>query len=139
MMKTLVTVLGFTLLTLAQNAQASEVRKTVASFDITPCSRVTTYRDSFGIEWPTIQFARQSMDLNVAVNGSPELTSAEIEDTINMCDEIAIVVGAGAGALSANPGAFAAAYEGSFDACVATRLSSELSGVSVHLESTCHW
>lgn len=138
-MKTGLTVLALGLLLLSTAASASEVKKTVASFNITPCSRVTYYKDSLGITWPTVQFADQSVDLNVVVSGNENVSVDEILDTINTCDQVAIGVGVVAGSFSANPEAFAGAYEVSFNACAGARLASDLTGVSVHADSSCHW
>jgi hypothetical protein len=138
-MKTTLVLVALSFLTVFSEANALEVNKTVASFNITPCSRATTYKDSFGITWPTIQFADQSVDLIVKVSGNDQISLGDIEETIFACDQFAIGVGLTVGAFSANPGAFAGAYEVSFNTCAVARLAGDLTGVSVKAENRCHW
>lgn len=122
---------------LSTEVMAAQTKNVVASFDITPCSRTTSYRDSFGITWPTIQFARQSTDLVVTVGHAPDFSYESFNAANNECQGLAI---AAAGiTFVVNPAAFAAAYEGTYSACMYARLGGEISGIGVAVESTCHW
>ncbi len=134
-MKVLLGVLS--LMLLSQVSFAGESKQVVASFDITPCSRATSYVDSLGIRWPTVQIARQSTDLVVSVGHQQELNYDEFNAANYECNGLAL---AAAGiTFVVNPGLFAAAYEGTYSACMYGRLAGQITGIGVHVESTCHW
>ncbi|MGZ3790193.1 MAG: hypothetical protein ACXVLQ_16795 [Bacteriovorax sp.] len=123
---------------ISANAMADVKRQVIASFDITPCSRTSGYYDDFNIWWPTVQFARQTTDIVVTTNHTPDLSYDRYQAANGECNGLALAAAAGI-ALAVNPGAFASAYETTYDGCMYARLGGEITGIGVNVESTCHW
>lgn len=119
------------------SVEAATIKKTLASFDITPCSRASGYRDDLGIWWPTIKFARQSVDLNVTLTSI--LDAEELNRVFNDCNNIALATAGGVSVFSGNPGSFAGTYKATFESCLQTHVEKNAISLNVGVDSTCHW
>jgi len=110
--------------------------------DILPCSRQTSYRDDFGIEWPTIQTASQTAYASIDVT----LTADNVEDAIvqRIKDCGAAAAAATGGAVAATDGAGLAAakeiFGTTFWACLkGTTALDFVQGVNMNTYSECNW
>lgn len=129
---------GVLLSAVSINAMADEQRFTVASFDITPCSKMVTYRDSLGLTWPTLTFAPQRTSLVVSVGHTPDLSQEAFNSANGECNGLALVAATGI-AFALDPAAFASTYEGAYSACMEARLAGSITGIGVNVETSCRW
>ena len=125
------------LIGLVSTSQAEVIEKTILSTDLTPCSRMGGYHDSFGIWWPKVEFARQTFGLTARLEAP--LSGDAIAGIFNQCNSISLGIAGGASILAANPGPFAATYKSAFTSCLYAQAGGEAMKIDVKVGSTCHW
>lgn len=111
-----------------------------ARADITPCSRKKTYRDDFGLEWPTIETAGQEVyaEAMVRINSPNQILSA-VQSRVEQCGITAAAV-AGLTAYATSGSAAWPAFKASFTGCMQSAgYLQYLGNISLNSGSRCRW
>ena len=101
-----------------------------------PCSKIDHYKDSFGIQWPTVKTAPQEHHTRISLD-IPNWSA--VENMVKNC-AVAAVGGSGAAAFFLTPASAWPAFKATFMACTAARGTSISENLlSINMETRCRW
>jgi hypothetical protein len=106
--------------------------------DIQPCSTVTTYRDDFGITWPTVKWSRQELhgQIEAAFDSSAELSSAILNEA-QRCANEAVGAATIAALLTSTAASWPAAKAQFMNCASRTDWGNKIGTVNLRVESKC--